>query len=126
MADVSFTAGITFIDDTVITVDVTMVDGTGLTYTSEDGPGRVEWGDVKAMMLATTDHMLESAGSLFAMAETIQETDPARINEAIEMRRFGLNLLVQAAPRLCPLGPSCGLQPAPPAVPDSPEAPGAG
>ena len=126
MDEVGFTAGITFSDDRVLTVDVTRIDGDGIAFTTESGAETVSWADVKAVMLATTDHMLESAGSLFAMAETIQETDPARINEAIEMRRFGLNLLVQAAPRLCPLGPSCGLQPAPPAVPDAPEAPPAG
>ena len=111
MGDVSFTAGITFADDRVLTVDVTAIDGSGIAYTSDAGYDVVPWDDVKAVMLATTDHMLESAGSLFSMAETIQATDQGRLDEAIEMRRFGLRLLQQAAPRLCPLGTSCGLNP---------------
>jgi len=115
VGDVSFTAGITFADDRVVTVDVTTIDGAGISYSSEDGTSFVAWPDVKAVMLATTDHMLESAGSLFSMAEVVQETDATRTHEAIEMRQFGLRLLQQAAPRLCPLGESCGLRPAPPA-----------
>ncbi len=111
MGEVSFTAGITFADDRVLTVDVTTIDGAGLSYASEDGSAFVPWPEVKAVMLATTDHMLESAGSLFSMAEVVQEADETRTHEAAEMRRFGLRLLQQAAPRLCPLGGSCGLQP---------------
>ncbi|MGI9023561.1 MAG: hypothetical protein ACR2HV_10105 [Acidimicrobiales bacterium] len=120
MDEVSFTAGITFADDRVLTADVTSIDATGIAFTTEDGSETVPWSDVKAVMLATTEHMLESAGSLFSMAETLRETDTARTNEAVEMRRFGLQLLVQAAPRLCPLGDGCGLRPtAPPAGPDA-------
>src|SRR5688572_8453889 len=66
---ISFTAGITFQDDRVVTVDVTALDAGGITYTSEEGAGTVPWRDVKAVMLATTDHMLESGGSLLAMSE---------------------------------------------------------
>jgi len=117
--EVSFTAGITFSDDRVLTVDVTTIDGTGIAYSTGEGPASVPWADVKAVMLATTDHMLESAGSLFSMAETLQETDSSRIQQATEMREFALRLLAQAAPRMCPLGAACGLRPASPA-PGSP------
>ncbi len=119
MDDVSFTAGITFSDNRALTVDVTAIDDNGITYTSETGSHTVSWPEVKAVMLATTDHMLESAGSLFSMAETLQETDATRIPEATEMREFGLRLLVQAAPRLCPLATACGLRPGAPAAPDA-------
>jgi hypothetical protein len=106
--EVGFTAGITFQDDSVVTVDVSAIDGEGIAYVSEDGPGRVRWADVKAVMLATTDHMLESAGSLFTMAERLEDAaDDA--SAAAEMRRFGVGLLRQAAPRMCPLGGGCAL-----------------
>lgn len=111
MDEVRFTAGITFSDDRVLTVDVTAIDGNGIAYTTESGPESVSWADVKAVMLATTDHMLESAGSLFSMAETLQEADEPRVHEATEMRQFALRLLAQAAPRICPLGADCGLRP---------------
>lgn len=124
MGDVSFTAGITFTDDRVSTVDVTGIDGTGIAYTSEEGPVVVPWSEVKAVMLATTDHMLESAGSLFSMAEAIQETAETGPRDAAELRRFGIRLLQQAAPRLCPLGAACGLGPPSPAPgPDDPDGP---
>ena len=109
--EVTFTAGITFSDGRVQTVDVTGIDVSGLAYTTEEGSQTVPWADVKAVMLATTDHMLETAGSLFSMAETLRQVDPARTEEAIEMRRFGLQLVAQAAPRMCPLGEGCGLRP---------------
>jgi hypothetical protein len=108
---VSFTAGITLQDDRVMTVDVTAIDGAGLSYMADDGPQHVPWAEVKAVMLATTDHMLESAGSLFAMADRLEESGDPGGAEAAAMRRFGLGLLQQAAPRLCPLGEGCGLQP---------------
>ncbi len=111
MGEVSFTAGITFSDDRVVTVDVTTIDGAGISYAAADGPSFVPWPEIKAVMLATTDHMLESAGSLFSMAEVVQEADGTRTHEADEMRQFGLRLLQQAAPRLCPLGESCALRP---------------
>ena len=111
MDELSFTAGITFADDRAKTVDVTAIDSAGITYTSEAGPETVPWSDVKAVMLATTDHMLESAGSLFAMAERLETAGDEGSSAAPEMRRFGLQLLAQAAPRVCPLGPQCGLRP---------------
>lgn len=109
MGEVSFTAGITLHDDRVLTVDVTGIDGAGLAYHSAAGDGRITWEEVKAVMLATTDHMLESGGALFAMAETLERADGA--GEAAEMRRLGAGVLRQAAPRICPLGASCGLRP---------------
>lgn len=111
MGEVSFTAGITFADDRVLTVDVTAIDGSGIAFSSANGSDVVAWSDVKAVMLATTDHMLESAGSLFSMAATLKASDEERLDDAVEMRRFGIGLLQQAAPRLCPLGASCGLMP---------------
>ncbi|MFP5377878.1 MAG: hypothetical protein ACLGIO_14005 [Acidimicrobiia bacterium] len=115
MDAIGFTAGITYDDGRVVTVDVTAIDETGITFRSEAGTGTVGWGEVKAAMLATTEHMLETGGSLLAMAEVLRETgDPAARSE--EMRRFGLDVLGQAAPRVCPLGESCGLRPAPPGV----------
>ncbi len=113
MEEVNFTAGITFQDDQVVSADVTAIDGTGITYTSDEGPCHVAWADVKAMMLATTDHMLESAGSLFSMAERLEAGGDEGASAALEMRRFGLQLLQQAAPRMCPLGTDCGLRPGP-------------
>ncbi len=115
MEELSFTAGITFQDDRVLTVDVTAIDGAGITYASAAGPGQVPWTNVKAVMLATTDHMLESAGSLFSMAERLEAAGDEGASAAPEMRRFGLQLLAQAAPRMCPLGADCGLRPRPPA-----------
>ncbi len=111
MDEVAFTAGITFHDDRIVTVDVTAIDGAGITYSAEEGPGHVAWGEVKAVMLATTDHMLESGGSLFSMAERLEAAGDEGALAAPEMRRFGLRLLEQAAPRMCPLGDRCGLRP---------------
>lgn len=106
---ISFTAGITYNDGRVVTVDVTGIDAAGISFRSEAGDGTVPWRDVKAAMLATTDHMLETGGSMLAMAEVLRDTgDPGRRSE--EMRRFGLDVLGQAAPRVCPLGEGCGLR----------------
>lgn len=110
MDAISFTAGITFNDGRVVTVDVTGIDGEGIAYRSEDGDGTAPWSAVKAVMLATTDHMLETGGSLLAMADVMRQTgDPGARSE--QMRRFGLDVLGQAAPRVCPLGDGCGLRP---------------
>lgn len=108
MGEVDFTAGITLADNRVLTVDVTGLDGAGIAYTSEEGAGVVPWSEVKAVMLATADHMLESGGYLFSMAETVEQAPPY---EAEAMRRFGLDLLRQAAPRMCPREAECGLRP---------------
>ena len=113
MDHAAFTAGITLHDDRALTVDVTAIDGTGIRYASEDGPQLVPWDEVKAVMLATTDHMLESGGYLFSMAELVEEKEGASPSDALQMRRFGLGLLQSAAPRICPLGEGCGLRPSP-------------
>jgi hypothetical protein len=115
----SFTAGITFQDDRTVSADVTAIDGVGITYRTEEGPGHVAWSDVKAVMLATTDHMLESAGSLFSMAERLDAAGDDGALAAAEMRQFGLRLVEQAAPQMCPLGPRCGLRPGFPSEPDA-------
>ena len=110
MDAINFTAGITYNDGRVVTVDVTGIDAAGVTYRSEAGTGTVMWGEVKAAMFATTDHMIETGGSLLAMSEVLRDTgDPGGRSE--EMRRFGLDVLGQAAPRVCPLGDGCGLRP---------------
>jgi hypothetical protein len=109
--DTAFTAGVTLSDDRVLTVDVTGIDAQGMTYATADGSEILPWSNVKAVMLATTDHMLESAGDLFSMAEMVQQRDESGPNQAAEMRRFGLRVLQQAAPRLCPRGEDCGLAP---------------
>lgn len=119
MDAISFVAGITFNDDRAITADVTGIDATGMAYESESGTETVAWADVKAVMLATTDHMLESGGSLLSMAEVLREAGD-RPEEAAEMRRFGFGVLQQAAPRVCPRGESCGLAPGSGAEPDPP------
>ena len=111
MAEIAFTAGITFQDDRVVTVDVTAIDADGMTYVSEDGPQRAPWSEVKAVMLATTDHMLESAGSMFDMAERLQAGGGEGTTAAQEMRNLGLGVLQQVAPRICPLGEGCGMRP---------------
>ena len=114
MDEVDFTAGITLQDGQVLTVDVTRIDGSGIAFTSEsDGPRTVPWSEVKAVMLATVDHMLETGGYLFSLSELVQEHDEGRPYDGPEMRRFALGLLHQAAPRVCPLGATCGLQPPP-------------
>lgn len=113
MADLDFTAGITFADNRVATVDVARIDAGGIAYRSESGDGFVPWADVKAVMLATTDHMLESGGSLFAMAEVLEDADDPRTRDAARMRQFGFGILQQLAPRVCPRGQDCGLLPGP-------------
>ncbi len=70
----------------------------------------------EGLMLATTDHMLETGGSLLTMAEVLREAGD-RADQAAEMRRFGFSVLQQAAPRVCPLGAACGLRPASGATP---------
>ena len=106
-----FTAGITLQDDRLLSVDVVAIDAGGIAYADEDGRQVVPWADVKAVMLATTDHMLESGGYLMSMSQTIREQDQGQPYDAEGLRRFALGLLVQAAPRLCPLAEGCGLKP---------------
>ena len=111
MAEFNFTAGITFADDRALTVDVVAIDGSGLKYKTEDGEDVVAWSDIKAAMLATTDHMLESAGGLFQMAERLEDAGDPGSAAAPEMRQIGFALLRQVAPGMCPFGANCGLRP---------------
>ncbi|HEX2041951.1 MAG TPA: hypothetical protein VHF24_04870 [Acidimicrobiales bacterium] len=122
----AFTAGVTLNDGRVMTVDVTGIDGEGLSYRSEMESGVVPWADVKAVMLATTDHMLESGGYLFSMAELVQQREETGPTDALEMRRFGLELLREAAPRICPMGEVCGLRATPLTPPPTEGQPGGG
>ena len=115
-----FTAGVTLHDNQVLTVDVTAIDGAGMTYTADDGPRVLPWSGVKAVMLATTDHMLETGGYLFSMAELVQEREQSEPYDAGQMRQLGLGILSQAAPRLCPRRDDCGLRPRPVAGPVDP------
>lgn len=118
MDEIGFTAGVTLQDNRVFTVDVTGIDADGISYRTEEGPRHLPWSDVKAVMLATADHMLESGGYLFSMAELVEGREQAQPYDAEAMRRFGLDLLQQAAPRVCPRGDACGLQTGPAAPPD--------
>ncbi len=114
MAALDFTAGITLHSGKVFTVDVTALDVEGIRHKPEQGGDFVPWSDVKAVMLATTDHMIESGGYLFSMAERMQESDQDQPYEADAMRRLGAGLLRQAAPRICPNGAGCPLAAPPP------------
>lgn len=109
MDEVGFTAGLTRQDNRTLTVDVVAIDGSGIAYKSDEGVSVVPWAEIKAVMLATPDHMLESGGYLFSMAELVQEREQDQPLSAPEMRRFGLELLRRAAPRICPLAQACGL-----------------
>lgn len=111
MGEVDFTAGITLDDGRVLTVDVTEIDERGIRYQSDEGLRSVPWTEVKAVMLATTDHMLESAGYMFSVAELVQQAEERQPYDADQMRRLGAGLLKEAAPRLCPLGDGCPLAP---------------
>lgn len=109
--EVQFTAGITFQDNRVITVDVTSIDGDGLDYVVDDGPQHVRWHDVKAVMLATTDHMLESGAYLLDMAQLVEEREDVQPYDPEALRRLGIGILRQAAPLLCPRRAACELRP---------------
>ena len=109
MDEVGFTAGVTRHDNRTLSVDVVAIDGSGITYKSDEGVSVLPWAEIKAVMLATPDHMLESGGYLFSMAELVQEREGAQPYSALDMRRFGLELLREAAPRICPLADGCGL-----------------
>ncbi len=115
MDEVGFTAGVTLQDNHTLTVDVVAIDGLGIAYESDEGVSVLPWADIKAVMLASPDHMLESGGYLFSMAELVQEREQDEPHSPSEMRRFGLELLREAAPRICPLGQACALrsEPAP-------------
>ncbi len=113
MDEAGFTAGVTLQDDRTLTVDVSAIDGRGIAYKSDEGVSVLSWAEIKAVMLATPDHMLESGAYLFSMAELVQEREQDQPYDAMEMRRFGLGLLREAAPRICPLAQACGLRAGP-------------
>lgn len=112
--EVDFTAGITLNSGQVFTVDVARIDSEGVHYKSEGRVQLAAWSDIKALMLATTDHMLETSGYLFSMAEMVREREQAQPYDAAQTRRLALGLLAEAAPRICPLGEGCGLSENPP------------
>jgi hypothetical protein len=115
VAEIDFTAGITLNDGRVFTVDVRHIDDSGMRYRAEGADELVAWSDVKAVMLATSDHMLETAGYTFSMAELVLEKEESQPYDAAQMRQLGFNLLRDAAPRFCPLGAGCALgRPEPP------------
>ena len=109
VSEVGFTAGVTLNDGTVFTVDVEALDDHGIRYRAEEEARLIAWTDVKAVMLATSDHMLEMSGYIFSVAEMIGQREQSQPYEPTEMRRFALGLLAEAAPRLCPLGEGCPL-----------------
>ena len=114
--EVGFTAGITLNSGRVFTVDVEQLDDREIRYKSEEDVGFAPWSDIKAVMLATSDHMLEMSGYLFSVAEMLTEKEQRQPYDPEEMRAFGLNLLRQAAPRICPLQQACALATSPPSA----------
>ena len=104
-----FTAGLTLTDGRVRTVDVEALGADGISYRTEGGGGFVAWSDVKAVMLATTDHMLETAGYMFEVSELLGDQERRQPYDAEAMRRRALGLLAEVAPRLCPRGQACPL-----------------
>lgn len=109
MEDIAFTAGITLRTGEVATVDVTRLDDRGIGYRTEEGAAFAPWAEIKAVMLATTDHMLESAGYLLEMSSQLRQQAQGQPYDADAMRQRALGLLREAAPRLCPRGAECPL-----------------
>lgn len=109
MEAIEFTAGITLRDGSVLTADVTSLDATGIGYRTDTATGFASWSDITAVMLATTDHMLETAGHMFAVADLLRQQEERQAYDAQALRGRALGLLREAAPRLCPAGPSCPL-----------------
>lgn len=109
MENTEFTAGITLRSGSVLTVDVTSLDGHGIEYRTEDSAGFAPWEEIKAVMLATTDHMLETAGHMFAVSDLLREQEQHEPYDADTVRSRAVGLLREAAPRLCPRGAECPL-----------------
>ena len=109
MEDIGFTAGITLRTGAVLTVDVTRLDDQGIGYRTEEDTAFAPWGEVKAVMLATTDHMLETAGYMLEVSDLLRQQEQRQPYDADAMRQRALGLLREAAPRLCPNGPDCPL-----------------
>lgn len=106
---VEFTAGITLRTGAMMTVDVTALDAHGIRYRTEEGTAEAAWEDVKAVMLATTDHMLETAGYMLEVSDMLREQEQRQPYDAEQMRDRALRLLGQVAPRICPRGDDCPL-----------------
>lgn len=106
-----FTAGLTLSSGETLTVDVEQIDGQGVRYRTEEGTAFAPWHEVKAAMLASPDHMLETAGYMFEVSEMLAQQEQRQPYDAEAMRRQGLGLLQQVAPALCPNGASCPLAP---------------
>lgn len=109
MQAIEFTAGITLRDGSVLTADVTSLDTRGIGYRTETAEGFAAWDDITAVMLATTDHMLETAGHMMAVADLLRQQEQRQAYDAEALRGRALGLLREAAPRLCPAGRSCPL-----------------
>lgn len=109
MEHIEFTAGITLRDGAAMTVDVTGLDEQGIGYRTEDGTGFAPWAEIKAVMLATTDHMLETAGHMFTVSDLLRQQEQREPYDADALRRRAQGLLREAAPRLCPQGQACPL-----------------
>jgi len=107
--DMDFTAGITLRSGAVLTADVTRLDDRGITYRTEHGSDFAPWGEVKAVMLASTDHMLETAGHMFAVSDLLRQQEQREPYDAEAMRARAIGLLREAAPRMCPHGVACPL-----------------
>lgn len=109
MDGTGFTAGLTLASGDTLSVDVARIDEHGVSYHTDDGTAFAAWDDIKAVMLASTDHMLETAGYMFEVSELLREQQARQPYDAQAMRDQGLGLLQQAAPRLCPNGAACPL-----------------
>jgi hypothetical protein len=100
--DMDFTAGITLRSGAVLTADVTRLDDRGITYRTEHGSDFAPWGEVKAVMLASTGHM-------FAVSDLLRQQEQREPYDAEAMRARAIGLLREAAPRMCPHGVACPL-----------------
>lgn len=109
MEDIGFTAGITLRTGEVLTVDVTRLDDQGIGYRTEEATAFAPWPEIKAVMLATTDHMLETTGYMLEVSDLLRQQEQRQPYDADAMRQRALGLLREAAPRLCPRGPECPL-----------------
>lgn len=123
MAELDFTAGITLRSGEVRTVDVEAIDDQGIRYRGQgESESFVPWHEVEAVMLASPDHMLESAGYLMDMSERIRNQEARQPYEAEAVRARALGLLREAAPRICPRGRDCPLAAGPEQGPSDPSA----
>lgn len=109
MDDTEFTAGITLRSGAVLTAEVTRLDGQGIAYRTDVDTGFAPWAEITAVMLATTDHMLETAGQMFAVSDLLRQQEQHSPYDADALRQRAVGLLREAAPRLCPHAEACPL-----------------